>query len=209
MSAPAPARRWRSAARLAFWALLALPALFIIRAYAGGEALAMDLLHPTGETSLRLMILAMLAGPIADMFGRNRFTRAWLAGRRNLGVAAFGYAALHLWFYAVDLGLFRGALAPILGELELPGIWTGWLAFLAMLAAAAISNDAAMRRLGRWWRRLQRGLYAAVLLAAIHWWLLERDPVPALVHLGPLLLAWAGRAVIRRRRSNARKHAPA
>lgn len=195
----------RLALRLALWLLLALPALAMIRAYAGGEVLAMDLLHPTGETSLRLMILAMLAGPLADLFGRNAFLRAWLAIRRNLGVASFAYAALHLVFYAIDMGVLGGAIGPILDELELPGIWTGWLSFLFMLAAASISTDAAMRALGRWWKRIQTGLYAAVLLAAAHWWLLDRAYGPALVHLAPLLLAWGARMLQRRRRAAARK----
>ena len=190
----------RLALRLALWLLLALPALAMVRGYASGEALAMDLLHPTGETALRLMIVAMLAGPLAEIFGRNAFFRGWLAIRRNLGVAGFCYALLHLIFYAIDMG----ALAPILDEVTLPGIWTGWLAFLAMLAAASISSNAAMRSLGARWKRIQRGLYAAVLLVAAHWWLLDRDPAPALVHLAPLVLAWSARAILRRKRASAR-----
>ncbi len=193
--------RARLALRLALWLLLALPALFIIRAYTSGEALAMDLLHPTGETSLRLMVLAMLAGPLADIFGRTRPLRAWLAIRRNLGVAAFAYAALHVVFYAIDMGAAEGSIAPMLDELGLPGIWTGWLSFLGLLAAGAISSNAAMRALGRWWKRIQAGLYAAVLLAALHWWLLDRAATPALVHLAPLMLAWSARFLVRRRRT--------
>lgn len=193
--------RARLALRLALWLLLAVPALLMIRSFSTGEALAMDLLHPTGETALRLMVLAMLAGPLAEIFGRNAFLRAWLAIRRNLGVAAFAYAVLHLVFYALDMG----ALGPIVDELPLPGIWTGWLAFLGMLAAAAISSDAAMRALGRWWKRVQMGLYAAVLLAALHWWLLDRAATPAAVHLAPLLIAWTARFLVRRARTSARK----
>ena len=54
----------RLALRLALWLLLALPALAMIRGYASREALAMDLLHPTGETALRLMIVAMFLSPL-------------------------------------------------------------------------------------------------------------------------------------------------
>ena len=205
MARAAPSPGARAAAKLALWLLLTLPALLIVRAYTSGEALAMDLLHPTGETALRLMILAMLAGPLADTFGRNAFLRAWLAIRRNLGVAAFCYALLHLVFYAIDMGVPQGSWAPMLDEVGLPGIWTGWLSFLALMAAASISTNAAMRALGRWWKRIQRGIYAAVLLAATHWWLLDRTPVPALIHLAPLLLAWAARYCVRRARANTRK----
>ena len=147
----------------------------------------------------------MLAGPLADIFGRNRFFRGWLAIRRSLGVAGFCYAALHLIFYAIDMGALEGALGPMLDEIELPGIWTGWLSFLGLLAAASISTDAAMRALGKWWKRVQAGLYAAVLLAAAHWWLLDRAYGPALIHLAPLLLAWSARFLVRRKKSTARK----
>lgn len=195
----------RTALRAGLWLLLALPAALMIRSFAEGEALAMDLLRPTGETSLRLMVLAMLAGPLADIFGRRPLLRAWFAGRRNLGVAAFCYAALHLAFYIIDMR----ALGPMLGELGLPGIWTGWLSFLLLIAAASISTDRAMRLLGRWWKRIQSAVYGAVLLGAAHYWLLDRDPLAALLHLAPLLLAWSARYLIRRKRLNTRKELPA
>lgn len=182
--------------RGAIWLLLAVPAALMIAALARGE-LAMDLLHPTGEMSIRLMVLAMLPGPLIAFFGPRRFLRGWLALRRNLGVAAFGYAALHLVFYAIDIGAF----APMIDELALPAIWTGWLGFALMLAAASISNDAMMARLGaRRWKRVQQGAYAAMALSIAHWVLLDWHWTPALVHLAPLMLAWSLRLVARSHR---------
>lgn len=187
--------------RFMFWIALAMPAGLMANALASGEALAMDLYQPSGEMALRLMLLAMLAGPLSTIFGSNRFLRTWLAVRRNLGVAAFCYGLLHLVFYVIDMQL----LAAILDELRLPGIWTGWLAFLLMAIAASISTDWAMQQLGRNWKRLQRGVYGAYLLACAHWWLLDRDPGPALVYLVPLLIAWTARLVLTARRRNNRK----
>lgn len=170
-----------------FWLALALPALLMIADLARGAVLAMDLLHPSGEVSVRLMIAAMLAGPLAGIFGPNRFFRGWLAIRRNLGVAAFGYAALHLVFYAIDMS----AVAAIVDELTLPPIWTGWLALALMIAPAAISFDAAMHALGRYkWKAIQRLVYAALLLSLAHWLLLDWKWQPAALHLGTLLAAW-------------------
>jgi sulfoxide reductase heme-binding subunit YedZ len=180
----------RGIGKAILWLLLATPAALMLRGLIGGEALPMDLLHPSGEMSIRLMVLAMLPGPLIDAFGPNRFLRGWLSIRRNLGVAAFSYALLHLAIYVIDMRSF----AAMLDELGLPGIWTGWLSLFLMIPPAAISFDRAMRRLGRNWKRLQRIVYLAFALALIHWWLLDRAWGPAAVHLAPLVVAWLLRA---------------
>lgn len=181
--------------RALLWLVLAIPAALMIQRFASGEALAMDLYHPSGEMSVRLMILALLPGPLTDALGPNRFLRGWLAIRRNLGVAAFLYALLHLVFYVLDMQL----LSAMVSELAIPGIWTGWLAFALLLVPAAISFNAAMRRLGRRWKQIQRLVYPAFVLALVHWLLLDWAWGPALVHLAPLLVAWTLRMAMRRR----------
>ncbi len=179
-----------------FWLVLALPALLMLADCLRGTVLPMDLLHPSGEMSVRLMIAAMLAGPLAGIFGSNRFFRGWLALRRSLGVAAFGYAALHLIFYLIDMGAF----SAIIDELTLPPIWTGWLALALLVPPAVISFDAAMRALGRRkWKAIQRLVYLALLLSLAHWLLLDWEWKPAAVHLAPLVVAWAALAAKRLR----------
>jgi sulfoxide reductase heme-binding subunit YedZ len=52
------------------WALMALPGFGILMSLvnaAGPEAVE-DALHPTGELAARLMIIAMLASPLALLF---------------------------------------------------------------------------------------------------------------------------------------------
>lgn len=176
--------------KLVLWLLLAIPAALMLRDLVGGDVLPMDLLHPSGEMSVRLMVLAMLPGPLIDAFGPNRFLRGWLAIRRNLGVAAFAYALLHLAIYVIDMRSF----AAMLDEIGLPGIWTGWLSLFLMIPPAAISFDRAMRRLGRNWKRVQRLVYLALALTLVHWLLLDWDWRPAAVHLLPLAIAWLLRA---------------
>lgn len=185
-----------------FWLALALPALLMLADFWRGAVLAMDLLHPSGELSVRLMIAAMLAGPLAGIFGPNRFFRGWLAMRRNLGVAAFGYAVLHLIFYAADMGL----LAAMLDELALPSIWTGWLALALMAVPAALSRDAAMLALGRRaWKAAQRLVYPSLLLALAHWLLLGWQWLPAALHLAPLALAWLALLILRFNRNPSKR----
>lgn len=167
-----------------FWLLLALPALPMLYAVFTGRADAADLLHPSGETSVRLMVLAMLVGPLCRIVRPGRILRWWMARRRALGVAAFCYALLHLAFYAVDME----TLPAMLDEVPLPGIWTGWVAFFAMLLPALASNDAAMRALRRGWKRVQQFAYPAALFTLVHWGLLYYEWVPGLIHFAPLAL---------------------
>lgn len=181
--------------KYSLWLILAIPAAAMVIALARADALAMDLLHPSGEMSVRLMVLAMLPGPLSEIFAGNRFIRLWLSVRRSLGVAAFSYAVLHLAFYMLDM---RSVLA-ILDELSLPAIWTGWLAIILMLPAASISFEAAVRRLRRNWKRIQMIVYPAFLAGIAHWLLLDWEWQPAAIHAAPLLLAWTLRFAARSR----------
>lgn len=174
---------WR---RGLLWMLLALPGVLMLGQLALGAADPAALYHPSGELSVRLMLLALLPGPLSAFFGRGRLLAGWLAIRRNLGVAAFGYGLLHLVIYVLDMRL----VAAMVDELELPSIWVGWLSFIALLVPATISFDAAMRRLRRRWKQLQLLVYPAFLLALAHWLLLGWSWGPALVHLAPLAAAW-------------------
>lgn len=191
----------RTAGRAALWLLLALPGAAMLFQLAQGQVLTMDLLHPSGETAVRLMVLAMLPGPLAAAFGPAsgiaRLLRGWLVIRRNLGVAAFGYALLHLALYLIDLG----SLAAVLDELGLSAIWTGWLALALLAVPAAISSDPAQRALGRAWSALQRLVYPALILTLLHWLLLDWHWQGAALHLFPLLVAWTARFAARQRPS--------
>lgn len=193
MHASRPRRALPPARTLIFWAALALPAALMTRDWHSGVALPMDLIEPSGDLSIRLMVLALLPGPLTEFFGGNRLLRGWLAIRRNLGVASFGYAVLHLALYAIDMNSL-GAMAE---ELTLPGIWTGWLALALLVPAAATSMDRAMRALGRRWKSVQRIVHLAVLVAFAHWLLLEWSWQKAAIHALPLIAAWILRAAHR------------
>ena len=94
-----------------------------------------------------------------------------------------------------------GNLDDILAEIGAPGIWTGWAAFAIFIPLGITSNDAAMRALGRGWKRLQRLAYAAALLTLVHWMLVHNNLGPALAHFVPLMLLEAWRILKTRRAS--------
>ena len=170
------------AGRHLLWAVLALPAVpMLVRLGAGGQDLE-SLLHPSGEFSARLMLVALMITPLCMMFPRVRWL-GWLArNRRALGVAAFAYAALHTLVYIVDMETLHNMLAEI-GEL---GIWTGWLAFALFVPLAATSNDSSVRRLRRNWKALHRAVYLAAVFTLVHWMFVHNNLTAALVHFVPL-----------------------
>jgi sulfoxide reductase heme-binding subunit YedZ len=170
-----------SPAKLILWALLALPAaVILIRALAGEPAA--DLVPSTGEWSARLIIAALMLTPLAQLFAGNGAVRWLLRHRRAIGVAAFAYALLHLLFYWLDME----TVANVAAEFAAPSIWTAWLAFLCLLPPALASSDAAMRRLGRLWKRIQRFAYPAAVLTLVHWLLVHDGMTEALLHFAPL-----------------------
>lgn len=190
--------------KVLFWLLFSIPAILLTLSFLRGTMPPHDMLHPTGEMSVRLMVGAMLPGPLVDYFGLNRFLRGWVALRRSLGVIAFIYALLHLLFYIADMG----ALPAIMDDLAKASIWTGWLGLFLMLIPAAISFDAAMRALRRRWKRLQQLAYAALFFSILHWVLLEWHWVPAMIHILPLAVAWTLRAMARNGYGRKARYAP-
>jgi methionine sulfoxide reductase heme-binding subunit len=176
--------------RLFIWALLALPAVVMLAGYWRGQAEAMALLHPTGEFSARLMIFAMMLSPLVALLGPKPWLGWLVIRRRYFGVAAFGYALLHLIFYVIDMETVTDMLAEI-GAL---GIWTGWLAMLLFVPLALTSNNAAMRTLKGGWKKLQRLVYPTAILVLVHWIFVHNNLGPALVHFIPLTLLIAVRA---------------
>lgn len=183
--------------RTLFWTVLALPGAAALAGWFSGRLDAMEMLHPTGEWAVRWMVLAMLIGPLADVFGSKGWLRWLLARRRWMGFAAFLYAIAHLAFYVLDMG----TIADMLAEITEHGIWTGWVALALMAVVGLTSNDAAMRSLRRGWKRAQQFAYPAALFTALHWGLLEMEWGGVLVHFGPLALANLIR--VTRRRSSA------
>lgn len=168
--------------KYAFWALLAIPAAFMLRGYLSGEKIAMDMLHPTGEWSARFMIIAMILSPLVAILGPRTWLKSLVKRRRALGVASFIYAVLHVIFYLIDMG----NLDDILAEFLALGIWTGWAAMLLFIPLALTSNDASMRALKAGWKRLQRLVYPTAVLVLVHWIFIHNNLGPALVHFVPL-----------------------
>lgn len=172
-----------AAGKALLWAVLSVPALLIVRRYVVEDELwPGDLLHPTGEWSARLIVVALMLSPLSTLLPKAPWVRWLVRHRRAFGVAAFGYALLHLAFYVLDMETVRNMLA----ELRAPAIWTAWLAFLCLVPMAATSNDASMRLLKRGWKKLQRLAYPAAILTLAHWMLVHDGRTAAMITFAPL-----------------------
>jgi sulfoxide reductase heme-binding subunit YedZ len=178
-------------ARLSFlnpywlWAVLALPALTMIAPFFGEETRELrDVIHGSGEFAARFMIISLMATPLMLLTKGSGFARWLKNNRRYFGVAAFAYAAVHTLAYVV----VEQTLARILAEASDFDMLTGWLAFAVFIPLAATSMDFAVRKMGIWWKPLQRWTYAAAALTLLHWASLHDwgGWPPAMVHFAPL-----------------------
>lgn len=167
-----------------WYAICALPALFMLIQLTAGQASAGDLLQDSGEYSARFMIIALAVTPIRLLLPGARWT-AWLVRRRRaLGISACAYALLHTTLYLVDMG----SLDFILAEFGTWGIWTGWFALLILLPLAATSSDRMVRWLGRRkWQMLHRSVYVAAVAVLIHWIYVHNNAGAAWLHFLPLI----------------------
>lgn len=143
-------------------------------------------LHGSGEFSARFMIISLMATPLMIATRGGRIARWLKSNRRYFGVAAFAYAAVHTAAYVMG----EGSMDRILAEAGDFDLFTGWLAFAVFIPLAATSMDYAVRKMGAWWKPLQRWTYAAAVLTLLHWASLHdwHGWVAPTVHFAPLAL---------------------
>ena len=165
---------------LLFWLLLAMPALVQVPALGRPEVDLDHLTKESGAWAVRLLAAALTITPLLRWFPQLGWLRRQ---RRAIGLAAFATSLVHLGLYAAAMG----SLAVMLAEITALGIWTGWVSLALLLPLALTSHNAAVRRLGRNWKRLQRLAYPAALLALVH---------GALVHDGLRHALWLGAALL-------------
>jgi sulfoxide reductase heme-binding subunit YedZ len=153
----------------------------------GAEPVA-EIEHRLGLWALRLLMATLAITPLRQLTGQAVLVRF----RRMLGLYAFFYACLHLSAYLVlDL---RGYWTQIFEEIaKRPYITVGFTAWLLLVPLALTSTTGWIRRLGRNWARLHKLVYAAGVLAVVHfWWLVKSDIREPLLYAAILavLLGW-------------------
>ncbi|GAB4439020.1 MAG: hypothetical protein Kow0031_20940 [Anaerolineae bacterium] len=118
---------------------------------------AFDLLvKSTGESAIRWLVLSLSATPLYILFGWRRL----LTIKKAAGLYAFLFAVLHSLFFVADKGLLA-----VFDEFN---FILGLLSVLVMLPLALTSTNWSMKQMGRGWKLLHKGAYAAGVLAVLH-----------------------------------------
>lgn len=178
---------------LVFCAVLAIPAVQMLWQFQFAIHSWGLLLDRSGEWAVRMLIIALAVTPVRLMMKQLGLGPHWpvwlLKRRRDIGLAAFLYAALHLSVYVVR----TSNLHVVWFDMWFIEYAMGWLAFLTMLALAVTSNDASVHALGRFWKPLQRLAYVSAVAAALHWFWIRLDHTAVWLHFVPLALLEAYR----------------
>ena len=151
----------------AFRTILALPAIGMLLQFLRLHSWGL-LLDQSGEWAVRMLIATLAVSPVRLVMKQLQFGPSWpmwlFKRRRDLGMACFLYAALHLAVYLVR----QSNLNVVLFDMWFREYATGWIAFITMLVLAVTSNDRSIHALGLWWKPLQRLVYVSVVAAALH-----------------------------------------
>ena len=194
-----------AASHWAFRLLLAVPAIVMLAQFARLHSWGL-LLGSSGEWAVRMLVLTLAVTPIRLMTKQAGLGPRWpmwlMKRRRELGLAAFLYAALHLGAYLVR----QSNIHVVMFDIQFREYVMGWIAFVTMLALALTSNDRSVHALGRWWKPLQRLAYVSVIAAALHWYWITRDHSGVWLHVLPLVALEAYRLLYNFARPAGLKH---
>lgn len=170
--------------------LALIPAVLLVFAVAQGGAGPNPIefiTHETGAWALRFLLLTLAVTPFIALSG---WRWAWPV-RRTLGLAAFGYAVLHLSIYVVDVGFSLDAV--IADVLKRTYITFGMAALLLMVPLAVTSNVWAKALLKRRWIKLHKLVYLVLILGLVHYFLRIRAGYgewAVYAGIGAVLLGW-------------------
>jgi sulfoxide reductase heme-binding subunit YedZ len=129
-----------------------------------------DFTDRTGKAAIVILLFSLACTPANTVFGFRR----GMTVRKSLGLWAFAYATLHL---LVFIGLDYGFSWELIFQDALLGkqfIIAGFIALLILVPLAITSTRYWMRRLGKNWKRLHQLVYAAGVLAVVHFLLLVK-----------------------------------
>jgi sulfoxide reductase heme-binding subunit YedZ len=148
------------------WVALNLSALAVMVSWPW-QASAVDDFNPnydtllisTGKWAIRFLLISLAMTPLNTVFG----WREAIKLRKPAGLWAFAFAVVHFGLNVNGLqeNWVRAPIPDYMAALGVIGLGI-------LTPMAATSTRWAMRRLGKWWKRLHRLVYAAGLIVSAH-----------------------------------------
>ena len=163
-----------SVRRLRSWHIylsLLVPLLFLAYDLLSGQ-LGVDPMRAIekslGVTAIYILILTLCITPFSLLTGIN-----FIRFRRAFGLMSFFYIVLHFstWLL-LDMQLRWVEIVESLTRK--PFIVFGMMGFLLLIPLAATSNNYSMKRLGKYWQKLHKLIYVAIILGGIHYLMMEK-----------------------------------
>jgi len=160
--------------KLAVFIGVLAPGLYVAYALATGTMGAKPIeaaTHETGEWTIRFLLITLAVTPLRRIAEWRRLIHV----RRMLGVAAFGYALIHLGLYVADQKFNLGRVAS---EIVVRFYLTiGFAGVLGLAMLAATSTDGAIRKLGKKWTLLHKGVYVIAIIGLAHFFIQSKIDV--------------------------------
>jgi len=148
------------------WAALNLFALAVMATLLW-RSIAVDDFNPnydpmligSGKWAIRFLLICLLMTPLNTIFG----WREALKLRKPAGLWAFAFAVAHFVLNVIGLqeNWVRSPVPDYMAALGVIGLGI-------LTPMAATSTRWAMKRMGKWWKRLHRLVYAAGLIVVAH-----------------------------------------
>lgn len=123
----------------------------------------LEITHRTGKTAITLLILSLAVTPLRQILKWSQINKL----RRPLGLWAAFYVGIHFLIYiGLDYGFQLRAI--IANSLTNTFIIFGSLAGTILLLLSITSLNFFLRKMGKRWKQLHRLVYAAGILAGLH-----------------------------------------
>ncbi|HUB12560.1 MAG TPA: protein-methionine-sulfoxide reductase heme-binding subunit MsrQ [Acetobacteraceae bacterium] len=146
-----------------------------------------EAIHEIGLWAIRFLLIALSVTPLRAALDWGKL----LLVRRMLGLTALAYAVVHFSLYIVQQ---KGDLVVVASEIVHRFYLTiGFVVLLGLVALGVTSTDGAIRRMGRWWKRLHRLAYPLAAVALLHYFIQSKANVSEPVFVAGLyvwLMLW-------------------
>lgn len=124
-------------------------------------------IHTLGTCTIIFLLVTLSITPLRKLTNWHTLTRY----RRMLGLFAFSYAFLHVFFYGWFNQFFN--LSKILADIfKRQFIFIGMISFVILIILAITSSNKMVKRLGgQRWRKIHWYIYPASFLGIAHYWM--------------------------------------